>query len=52
VLEHLRVHAVQGVRCQDVDGLTLDDVSGNVEKRPVLSYENVQGLSETEVNLE
>jgi polygalacturonase len=52
VLEHLRIHAVQGVRCQDVDGLTLNDVSGSVEKRPALSYENVQRLNETEVNLE
>jgi polygalacturonase len=52
VLEHLRIHAVQGVRCQDVDGLTLNDVSGSVEKRPALSYESVQRLNETEVNLE
>jgi len=52
VLEHLRVHAVNGVRCQDVDGLTLNGISGSVEKRPALSYESVQGLSETDVNLE
>jgi hypothetical protein len=50
-LEHLRIHAVNGVRCQDVDGLTLNDVSGSVEKKPLLSYENVQRLNETGVNL-
>ncbi|MBN1978749.1 MAG: hypothetical protein JW918_15230 [Anaerolineae bacterium] len=51
VLERLRFYAVQGVRCQDVDGLTLNDVGGSVEKKPPISYENVQRLNETEVNL-
>ena len=51
VLEHLHIQAVNGVHCQDVDGLTLNDISGSVEKKPLLNYENVQGLNETDVNL-
>jgi hypothetical protein len=46
------VNAVRGIQCRDVNGLTLSDVSGSVEKEPLLSYENVQGLDAVNVNLE
>jgi polygalacturonase len=44
-LENVRLlNAVEGLHCQDVDGLTLDGVSGVVQKEPVFSCSNVRGL--------
>jgi polygalacturonase len=52
VLENLHLNAVKGIRCQDIDDLTLSDVSGVVEEKPLFSCSNVQGLSIVNMGLE
>ena len=52
VFEHLRLNAVAGIRCQDVDNLTLGDVSGVIEEEPMFSCCNIQGLKVTDMDLE
>ncbi len=45
VLEDLRLNAVEGIFCCDVDDLTLGNVSGVVGNEPVFSCSNVRGLN-------
>jgi polygalacturonase len=52
VLEDLRLNAVEGIHCQDVDDLTLSDVSGVVQEEPLFKCSNVRGLNVTNVTLE
>jgi polygalacturonase len=52
VLENLRLSAVEGIRCQDVDDLTLRDVQGLVQKEPLFDCSNVKGLNATNVTLD
>lgn len=52
VLEHLHLDSVRGIRCQDVDGLTLNDVSGVAEEEPLSGFTNVRGLCIANLTLE
>jgi polygalacturonase len=52
LLENLHLNAVEGIRCQDVDDLTLSEVSGVVQKEPLFGCSNVRGLSVTNMTLE
>jgi polygalacturonase len=52
VLEDLRLNAVEGIRCQEVDGLTLRNVSGVVQTEPVFSCSNVRGLNVADMTIE
>lgn len=52
ILEDLHLNAVEGIRCQHVDDLTLNNVSGIVEKEPILSCSDVRGLNVTNMTLE
>ena len=52
ILEHLHLNAVKGIRCQDVDDLTLNDVSGVVEEEPLFGCSNVRGLNIADMALE
>jgi len=51
-LENLSLNAVEGIRCQDVDGLTLNNVSAVVQEEPLFACSNVRGLSVTNMILE
>jgi polygalacturonase len=51
-LENVRLNAVEGIHCQDVDHLSLNNVSGVVQKEPVFSCSNVRGLYTRDVVLE
>jgi polygalacturonase len=51
-LENLRLKAVEGIRCQDVDGLTLNNVSAVVQEEPLFGCSNVRGLNVTNMILE
>jgi hypothetical protein len=51
-LENLRLNAVEGIRCQDVDDLTLNNVSAVVQEEPLFDCSNVRGLNVTNVILE
>ena len=51
-LENLRLNAVEGICCQDVDGLTLNNVSAVVQEEPLFSCSNVRGLNVTNMILE
>lgn len=51
VMEHLRMNATGGIRCQDVDDLTLNDVSGVVKEDPILCCSNTQHLAMADVTL-
>jgi polygalacturonase len=44
VLEDLHLNAVEGIHCQDVDDLTLSDVSGIVQAEPPFGCSNVGRL--------
>jgi len=44
--------AVEGIRCQDVDGLTLNNVSAVVQEEPLFGCSNVRGLNATNMILE
>ena len=52
VLQNLRLKAVRGIYCQDIDGLTLRNVSGVVQEEPVFSCSNVRGLDVTNMTVE
>jgi hypothetical protein len=52
VLENLRLNAVEGIRCQDADDLTLKDVSGVVQKEPLFSCSNIRGLNVSNMTME
>lgn len=52
VLEDLSFTAVSGIRCQDVDDLTLSGVSATIDETPLFSCSNVRGLTVTGVTLE
>jgi polygalacturonase len=49
VLEDLHLNAVEGIRCQDADGLAFTNVSGVVQKEPLFSCSNVRGLNVTDM---
>jgi polygalacturonase len=51
VLENLQVNAVEGIRCQDTDDLTLSGVSGVVQDEPLFSCSNVTRLNVTDMTL-
>ena len=44
VLEDLRLNAVEGIRCQDVDDLTLKNVGGVVQEEPLFACNDVRRL--------
>lgn len=52
VLEDLHLNAIEGIRCQDADGLTLSGVSGIVQEEPLFSCSNIRGLNVTSMTLE
>jgi polygalacturonase len=52
VLEDLHLNAVEGIRCQDADDLTFNDVSGIVEEEPPFGCSNVIRLHVTNMALE
>jgi len=52
VLENLRLNTVEGILCQDIDGLTLRNVSGVAQKEPLFSCSNVRGLNVTNMTME
>jgi hypothetical protein len=52
VLEDLRLNAVKGICCQDIDGLALHNVRGVVQEEPVFSCSNVRGLDVTNMTIE
>ena len=52
VLEDLHLNAVEGIRCQDVDDLILNDVSGIVQDDPPFGCSNVTKLQITNMALE
>lgn len=51
VLEGLRLNVVEGIRCQDAVDVTLNNVSGAVEKEPLFSCSNVRGLNVRDMTL-
>ena len=52
VLEHLHLNATRGIRCQDVDDLTLRHVSGVAQEEPLFGCSNVRGLNVLDLALE
>jgi len=52
VLENLRLIAVEGIRCQDADDLTLHNVRGVVQEEPLFSCSNVRGLNVANLTIE
>jgi polygalacturonase len=52
VLENLRLNAVEGIRCHDVEDPTFSNISGVVQKEPLFSCSNVKGLNVINMNLE
>jgi polygalacturonase len=51
VLEDLHLNAVEGIRCEDADDLTLNRISGVVQKEPLFSCSNVAGLNVTDMTM-
>jgi polygalacturonase len=51
-LERVRMNAVQGIRCQEVNSLTLRDVTGVMQEDPVFHCSNVKGLNVVDMALE
>ena len=51
VLEDLHLNADEGIRCQDVDDLTLIDVTGLIQKEPLFSCSKVNRLNVTDMTL-
>lgn len=52
VLEDLRLSALEGIRCQHVDGLALSNVTGVLQNEPFFACSNVKGLNVTNMTLE
>lgn len=52
VLENLRLKAAKGIRCEDVNELTLRDVTGVVQAEPLFDCSNVRGLNVADMTLE
>jgi hypothetical protein len=50
--KNVRVHAIQGIHCQDIDDLTLRGVDGVVMEAPPFSCSNVRGLNIEDMALE
>jgi polygalacturonase len=51
VLDGLRLHAIAGIRCQDVDSLVLNSISGVVQEEPLFTCSNVRALNVTDMTL-
>ncbi len=51
-LEHLRVNAVVGIHCRDIDDLTLSHVSGVIEQEPLFGCSNVRDLTTFALDLQ
>jgi polygalacturonase len=51
VLAGLRLEVVEGIRCRDAVDITFDDVSGVVEREPLLACSNVRGLNVRDMSL-
>jgi polygalacturonase len=51
ILEDLRLNAIEGIRCQDAHQLTLNRVSGTIEREPSISCTNVSELDVTNMTL-
>jgi hypothetical protein len=51
-IENVRVHAIQGIHCQDIDDLTLSRVDGVVTESPPFTCSNVRGLNIEDMDLE
>jgi hypothetical protein len=51
-LENLHLNAIEGIQCQDVDDLTLSEVSGVVQEEPLFGCSNIRGLNVTNMTLE
>jgi polygalacturonase len=52
VLEDLRLNAVEGIRCEDIEDLALNNVHGIVQKEPLFRCSNVRGLNVTNMTIE
>jgi hypothetical protein len=44
VLENLRLNAVEGIRCQEGQDITFNDVHGVVQEKPLFRCSNIRGL--------
>jgi len=51
VLENLRLNAVEGIRCQDADDLTLCDVTCVAQQEPLFGCSNIWGLKVANMRL-
>jgi polygalacturonase len=51
VLEDLRLNAVEGIHCHDVQDLTLRNVTGTVQREPLFHCSNVRGLNVANMHL-
>ena len=51
ILEDLHLKAIQGIRCQDVDGLTLRNVGGVVQEEPQFTCTDVRRLTVSDMTL-
>jgi polygalacturonase len=51
VLEGLHLQAVAGIRCQDVQDLTLRDVIGVMQQEPLFSCSDIRGLNVANMHL-
>jgi len=51
-IENVRVNAIKGIHCQDIDDLTLRGVDGVVMEAPPFSCSNVKGLNIEDMTLE
>jgi polygalacturonase len=52
VLEDLRLNAIEGIRCENIEDLTLNNVSGIVRGEPLFRCSNVKGLNVTNMTIE
>ena len=52
VLENLRLNAIEGIRCQDIEDLTLNNVRGTVQEEPLFRCLNVRDLNVTNMTIE
>lgn len=51
VLENLHLDAIEGIRCQDVDDLTLKNVDGVVQEGPSFGCSNIRRLNVSNMTL-
>lgn len=52
VLENLRLNAVEGIHCRDVDGLALRNARAIAREEPLFSCSNVRGLHIVDMTIE